>query len=877
MSRKTVTLLEPATTDQANIGEIHSCWHKFPKWDDSRVATIKDAVGANEDRQITSYPSPIARMHLFNDAFKFHKDEDSKTREEPSIYSKLISQCLDTWEILFYHDIFREKIKIKSWSFNEIDSLLVQSQDGHRLLGKGLELFIREDKNPLLQNCSSIVLLIYDGLPIAGSSPFTGFFTSSELSDVHLSIPGNAKGKYFQETRHLHERDIEFQKYLHTLARIENFYKYFQDFYAYIKSFERSNDIVKKIWQDEEPMKTVKERFQTDYDPIRIPHTIRLLDNSETGGFELRSFRPSIEENCYFIIKSSVYTGVMPLALKKYPEGPKKKSYVKGSAWDDKYEVPLNLREQELARRKLPGVNIEYPFITIGDLFEDYLIRLPYDINDEAFLTCTLEKKPSPYLLPLKPLIFQFFTIEEIQKNFTLEFIDSLKLKVRATLSIPLQNKQSIIFSRDYDFLEDPVDVPTPAEIEKMNENRGYIINTYRLGLWIFPLIKSGKPVYDNFYRVGLVDDESSTTVAAQLTFYQKGKPLGDGNAPISRQTRVEKQDFKAGSYYYGLEFDPEENHSIDTIGVTIDLSGLTKVSAVIIPKWFKVTTDSEYTYEFSVDFGTTNTHVAYRRSNNLSKGLDIGLTDNFYQVARLDKFSILSRDSGNSSIPPIVRKTNERQLQEFIPSEIGKKYRFPLRTALSMATGVRVAAQAEVLTNSNILFAMMDSLKDQDNHIYTDLKWGRKKDNDTTDLPRERIKIFIKQLLYMIRTKVLLNGGNPATTTIYWFRPLSMSLAFTRRLEEVWRDEYKKIFNTDLELIESSLWSDRYNGYEMIINELKTSEDGFEVFKSNNVDIPSILEEPHDLATRKAYKLVSIYIRIEEDTEMIKSLYFKL
>ena len=86
-----------------------------------------------------------------------------------------------------------------------------------------------------------------------------------------------------------------------------------------------------------------------------------------------------------------------------------------------------------------------------------------------------------------------------------------------------------------------------------------------------------------------------------------------------------------------------------------------------------------------------------------------------------------------------------------------------------------------------------------------------------------------------------------------------------------------KPFSNDYLELIESSLWSDRYNGYEMIINELKTSEDGFEVFKSNNVDIPSILEEPHDLATRKAYKLVSIYIRIEEDTDIIKSLYFKL
>ena len=36
-------------------------------------------------------------------------------------------------------------------------------------------------------------------------------------------------------------------------------------------------------------------------------------------------------------------------------------------------------------KRWLPGVNLQYPYLTVSDFLEPYLIRLVYPINKEKF------------------------------------------------------------------------------------------------------------------------------------------------------------------------------------------------------------------------------------------------------------------------------------------------------------------------------------------------------------------------------------------------------------------------------------------------------------------------------------------------------------
>ena len=74
-----------------------------------------------------------------------------------------------------------------------------------------------------------------------------------------------------------------------------------------------------------------------------------------------------------------------------------------------------------------------------------------------------------------------------------------------------------------------------------------------------------------------------------------------------------------------------------------------------------------------------------------------------------------------------------------------------------------------------------------------------------------------------------------------------------------------------------SSVWSERYRGYELAIEIFKTDDLGLSLFKNEDIDIAKFLDEPHALASRKAYKAVSIYMKLENDVAVLKKIYFPI
>lgn len=790
-----IKAFEPRTREDVNKGEISSCWHAFDRWDEQRVNSIIDSAGANAKREITSYPSPIARIHLFNDAFEFYNNTDSNGNNK---HEKIISDCLDVWEILFYYDLHRQNLKLSFWGFSNIDALLQSEYEGHHLLADSLDLFIRKDKNKAIKSIKGIHIIRYGDKVIAGSSPFTGFFTAPDLDEIMIPIPGDAQEVYFQSIRHINERDIEFQKFMHTVARSQNVAKPFKALYEYIKSFQNTHEDIQKMWSAEKGLvEELKEAYDNNYELIRTPESIRLLENAKDGGFELRSFRPKVDTDCHFIIQSSIWKGRAVLALKTKPEGPGNKKYVTGMLWDDALKVPVYI-EDTLDYRTLPGVNIEHPWVSINDFLEDYLVKLPYNLNDDAYVINTNDGQPSPYLLPLKPLVFEFFTLEEIKEYLTISFTEnSLKPRVKVTLMIPVASKVSISFVKEYDTVDHINEVPWPEDLRSAGENRGYIVDYY-MGLWLYPFIRTGEKKYDNFYRVGYIDRDLNNPEAS-LTFYQRGKAIYEGantgSNNIIKKTRTRKTQTKEGSQYYALEGDG--NVSFDAIGVSMNIAGR-DVSAMVLPDWTKckVNIGDQNKYAFAADFGTTNTHLAYRKNSGSPKAFEVGIKD--MPIARLDRAADLipgiseTDRYDNRQDNPTLRQVSKRQRHEFIPSIIGEKYSFPIRTAMSQAHDINTEGEFLMLANANIAFAFNQSFGDQsEEKVFTNIKWG------TDPFEKERMRLFVNQLLIMIRTKVLMNQANPSSTKLYWFVPLSMSHTMKGRLSEIWNTSFQRIFGT--------------------------------------------------------------------------------
>src|SRR5580692_3184326 len=78
------------------------------------INSIADPAGSTAHTQITSIPSPFARMDLVRTAFEFVNS--SKNLDAATIYHKLVSDCLDVAEIFFNIEALQDKIEVLQWS-----------------------------------------------------------------------------------------------------------------------------------------------------------------------------------------------------------------------------------------------------------------------------------------------------------------------------------------------------------------------------------------------------------------------------------------------------------------------------------------------------------------------------------------------------------------------------------------------------------------------------------------------------------------------------------------------------------------------------------------------------------------------------------------
>ena len=71
-----------------------------------------------------------------------------------------------------------------------------------------------------------------------------------------------------------------------------------------------------------------------------------------------------------------------------------------------------------LEKRKLPDMGVEYPYLTVSDFLEPYLVRLVYPINKDKFFDGNLVPEVGDdlkgYILPIKNLFFEYFKTEDL-------------------------------------------------------------------------------------------------------------------------------------------------------------------------------------------------------------------------------------------------------------------------------------------------------------------------------------------------------------------------------------------------------------------------------------------------------------------------------
>ena len=778
-------------------------WKQSIQIDSSLIQHISDPSGGRAKKVSTSIPTPLARMHLFRTAFEFVVNDPAANLRDNTVYHKMVSQCLDVLELVYNFSKFRQAEKqllIRRWN---IDGKLQQMKDNpqHQLLSHTLSLFL-DYRNPesAFYNFSDIYLIYYNYQVIAGTSPFTLFFTLPDLNGVDLN---SSKGyRLFEAPIPVQERPEGFQLYLHRL------FGAYPSLKVSCKALYEYLTLAKKQTAPALQNQLNELQFNADYGPNNfMQEYMPLLDDSNSPvtvkEVQLATApvdNVNIASVSDFVLRpeKEVRDARLPLLLKEgnYPGW----NYVSGG-W--KQDTPVPVKDSNpLESRILPGLSDKYPYLTVGDFLEDHLLELPYELNSPRFNYGKVQYQNGAekdrlfhfnYLLPIRKEFFKYFSYKDLDKYLTF-IIDPAYIKVQ--LSVPVRKGHMILEKTYYENPQNPKDAEG-----NIIKKKGKIVQA-TFGLGVFPFFKMAEQEYNDFYKVMLVDLERSGALAFQdydLRFYQNEQPLREteGVSGVRKTRRTSKDDANYGSTYYEVF-----NTAFDYMEVLHPLSGDAEepVKGVLIPKWREIGQGTK-TYTFAVDFGTTNTHIAFTVGQNTAPQA-FSVEEEDLQLVMLNK---PANEPGLQPIQKFKKASLHRAMEidmvvnrEFVPYLIGGQFsgaevNFPIRTATCEVSDF-IVQPTDMLGNINIGFGINKELEVPSHTSYkTNIKWSLDLDRKGND----RIEVFFAELLRLIKHKVALNDGIIEKTRLVWFAPLSLEPFAFNQFQEKWNTHYQRIFRT--------------------------------------------------------------------------------
>lgn len=724
-------------------------WGTSTKYSTNAISQIADPNGASASKEITSIPSPFARMDLVKTAFK--EVVDSGNLDGATIYHKMVSDSLDVGQLFFEIDKHRDKLEIIVWDKQtDLQVLINSDKQGHKLLGETLNMFLIQDASTFnFNHLQRIYLLNFKNGPaltniIGATSPATLFFTSAnDISYVSKSIQFGNDFPFDSNYKPLYDRDLEYQKVWYLLRLvINNFSTLFPEVDNYLNlSFTKLTDAQKQI--------------------------ISALTNSNIGSFNSINVNVSagnlvevIGHNLYcrktggvitsdFEIQSNYkINGFSPLVL-PIDTYVLKAKYTHDD-WDRNNKAPV-YDPNPIDSRILPFDGTKYPYLTISDFLEDTIIRLPYEFNNTSYFDGHYnDKSGKSYLLPIKNLFFDYFTKEQLigqlqdGKNM-FEFVSNAA-GITVILRIPIKIGY-IEYHRTY--FKD-----IPAKIDRSNNSGGLIEKDFAFAL--FPNVEFPNKK-DAVYRFGLISDFTDNGNYKISCFKH--------NQPLILQTVTRNESYRE---YRKCQTGILDGENFDYIQLHV----LNK-QGIVVPKYNNHTGTEQFT--FAIDFGTTNTHVEYSVNGSPSKSFDIIKGEE--QIQLLTKTEQLERYIFD---------------YDFVPESIGKndEFKFPMRTALSEARTVNWNTISYPLAHANIPFPYEKRNEYKYNKTVTGLKWSNDADNI------KRVKCYIESLFIILRNKVILNNGDLQQTKIVWFYPISMTRNRFNLFKNEWDSAYKRYFN---------------------------------------------------------------------------------
>lgn len=788
------------------------------------------------NKMCTSIPTPFARMFLFRTAFKEVATREGekpmlKVHKEHRLYNYLVSDCLDMLEFIFYYGGQRE-FNVISWNRNtELD--LLHSDDPnwiknkkHKRLKSALKSEF-EDRGSL-HGVDVISLFTWNDNPedpqskavvIGGTSPFSLVYTSpnwirEKKKKSWIFSAGRAGDNLFDNDptalshpRSLAERSPRFRKFIYKL-----WFAYgghnpsLRDFEEYIEQSWTRYDMDRPEMADiavyggggytsamfcEEYSETLNcVKFGANNQAEFINSDVVVV------GIPLRC-NPSaaLRVNRDYMIKSPVAdnmlpkesTGVdapvqieRPLVLDPNIEIAGKR-YIEDESWS-KYCGKMPAYEVENPNyweRTLPGTNRKYPYLRIEDFLEEKIIGLASSVSGKHFLTGNVRGQIT-YLPPLKRTFFKFFKLNDLFRVNKAEVIElddegyprtnvevfdmkkdvfSMSVSddgsVVVTLNIPVRGG-IMTLSKTYAYNEDPAHSDI-IYFDDVEADKAFNLSVFPF----YKLTDTGSQYNKYSLMLGYVGD-------VKLHFYGEDLNRELGGNVVKVKERTDTSRIKTRYYTIDEAFDLIEVEACGIKGIVVPL--------------FKRIKPGGTNYVFCVDFGTTNTHVAWGKDNG----------------AKVDEVKDFAYDETDEQVVNLYEpggymhyKTSFKR--EFVPERIAPSPKdakddpsFPIRTTACASTNwlnEEKTADCHLFGDANVGFFFLNeeqTMQKGSNHYVPDIKWARG--------PKfgQLRQAYFDELMWMIKNKAVLNEGS-MNFYFYFTYPQSMQGNAIDGLYKLW------------------------------------------------------------------------------------------
>ncbi len=769
------------------------------------IDAIADGQGGKTDQPPTSIPSPFARFDLVRTAFLRLSESKNGLSGEPND-ERLVSTCFDVGQLFFHSDKFKNTLTLIQWKKDrDLQTLLSSSSEGHQRLGKALRLFLDQDGGPAkatngynFHRMDSLFMLRYTGqgqsVLLGGTSPSTLFFSAPEdLSFVDIQF-GNYRLFQPQNPCPLHLRnDPAYQKFWYGLLRQPGFADVFPEVQAYLlKSLKLLQQTDNALWAEigNGAEKLVGDAYNALFENV---------EPVEVLGYKIKKQKPdsTVLANSEFVLDSPKFrrlygeTALRPMVLQHHYQGNLR--YTR-DPWNKEQPVPPVVADDwRTNKRRLPGQPDNYPWLTVSDFLEPYIIRLVYPINQAQFfdaMSASVDLKQS-YLLPLTPTFFDFFDVNDLYAGphgkVHLTMLPLGADSVQVTLELPLKaNEPPIRFQRVYQGLSASGQAQTPD----LANNKGAVVQC-QVGVNLMPFVRF--ETVSPHYNVQVVDrDIDFFTIKHD---YRLGFRNADNKSlavepPRHRSRKENGKGTSATTSYYGLS----ENFDY----ITLETTPGSSQRGVIVPRFDKAKKDQGTdVFTFAVDFGTTNSHIEYITANDpTAQALTVGPDDAL--IATLHDPEFVRRDKSLNGTTATVLV--DIVPIEWLPEVIGKPSRasFPTRTALLENQPVWTQNLFAFQDFNPAMLYEKQRLPIEKYRVATNLKWANTERADPEfSRAEKRVVGYLESLLLMIRNKVLLNNGNLAATKLVWFYPLSMTETRRNFFSREWNRLFAKHITT--------------------------------------------------------------------------------